>query len=599
MLRKKIILFTLLSVCFIEFAEGSKIKGVNNPEVLSILNSQFKSSKKYNSESIANKFRIENETKSIKIILHSFGYFDSEIKPVIEKNDVTYYIKLNERYKFNDVLVTYIDNKNYRSGLKIGQAFELINIDFDSYTDTKQLADGCSKIKDFLEERGFAFVVVNEPNLTIDKKKKKIKAIYEITLNGKTIIDKTVINIKCKKDPELLKPFVKNRIPWKDGDVYNIQKINILKDDLINYGIFSGIDISLSDPTPDSKDPKISHTVLTVNLEEALLRDVAAGVKYGTSEKAGVLFSWTHYNVDGKGSKFSAILDASKNTKIAKLKYSIYDIFYKKQELANQVFHAKEDVAAYDVTKIGAESILWQTIGARNKLKVGLGACYERSKTKDKIEPEDKRIKFNAFGIPLGINFDTTDSFLDPQKGIRCSGMMTPYFGNLKNITILTGKASIYVPIKKNAFKNSVVLAFYSKIGSIVRKTENVVPRDKLFFSGGANSVRGYGYQKIGEINSNKKPLGGESMFELGIEPRFRVSDNVGLAVFFEGGNVYSSNMPKLMKKIMWGYGLGMRYYTPLGPLRLDLAFPTKRRKVDGKKVDSMFNVYISVGQAF
>ena len=107
--------------------------------------------------------------------------------------------QINERYKFDEILLIYTDQRDYRSGLKIGQVFDLINIEYDGYTDTKQLSDAKDKIMDYLKKQGFAFVSINNPKIEINRKNKKIKAIYEIVLNGKTIIDKTIINIKSKK----------------------------------------------------------------------------------------------------------------------------------------------------------------------------------------------------------------------------------------------------------------------------------------------------------------------------------------------------------------------------------------------------------------
>ncbi len=105
------------------------------------------------------------------------------------------------------------------------------------------------------------------------------------------------------------------------------------------------------------------------------------------------------------------------------------------------------------------------------------------------------------------------------------------------------------------------------------------------------------------ENKSNKpigKPLGGESVFEIGIEPRIRVSDNLGFVAFVEGGNVYTKKMANPLRKLLFGYGIGVRYYTPFAPIRLDIAFPMKVRKTkQGKRIDSRFNLYLSVGQAF
>ena len=590
-------------------AHAVTINGVNNSEIENLIKSQLSNWSDIAVGSISAEFKLKKDKRIIKRILASYGYFDVQICPVFQDGKAVFNITLNERYKFDDVLLLYTDQKDYRSGLKVKQVFDLIGISYDTYTDTKQLADGCEQIADFLRGKGFAFVKVHAPKLQQDKENKRIKAIYEIELNGKTVIDKTIVNIKSKKDPKLLEPFVRNRISWKDGDIYDIEKIENMKNDIMASKIFSGVSVSLSTPQKDKNDTSVVHTTITIDLEEALLRDVAAGLKYGSSEKFGVLLSWTNYNINGKGASLSASIDASKENRYLRIKYDKHDLFYKRQTLSTQAFYVKEDESSYKVLKSGAESMLWQTFDA--KFHAGCGLCIEESETTDKIEKKD--LDFSAVGIPIGLKFDTTDEYLDPQKGIRCQATVTPYIGHPHNLTVFTGKASIYIPFKKNEFRNFLVLAVYSRYGTIFRNKNHDIPRDKLFFSGGASSIRGYGYQKVGafsdvddddEENKNNKPigkpLGGESVFEIGVEPRIRVSDNLGLVAFVEGGNVYTKKMANPVRKLLFGYGIGIRYYTSFAPIRLDIAFPMKIRKTkQGKKVDSMFNLYLSIGQAF
>jgi len=585
------------------------INGIQNREIIDLINSQLSDWADTFESSISAEFKLKKDRRIIKRILASYGYFDAQICPAFKNGKVVFNIKLNERYKFDDVLLLYVDQRNYRSGLKVKQVFDLIGIPYDTYTDTKQLADGCEKIADFLRGKGFAFVQVHAPKLQRDKKDKRIKAIYEIELNGKTVIDKTIVHIKSKKAPKLLEPFVRNRISWKNGDIYDREKIENMKNDIMTSKIFAGVSVVLSKPIKDKNDSSVVHTTITIELEEALLRDVGAGLKYGSSEKLGLLLSWTHYNINGKGASFSTSIDASKENRYLRIKYDTHDLFYKRQTLSTQAFYIKENESSYKVLKSGAESMLWQTFDT--KFRTGFGLCIEDSETTDKIEKKD--FDFSAVGIPIGLKFDTTDEYLDPQKGIRCQATITPYIGHPHNITLFTSKASVYIPFKQNEFRNFLVLAVYSRYGTIFRNKNHDIPRDKLFFSGGANSIRGYGYQKVGafsdvdegdaENKNNKplgKPLGGESVFEIGVEPRIRVSENLGFVAFLEGGNVYSKKMANPLRKLLFGYGVGIRYYTSFAPIRLDIAFPMKIRKTkQGKKVDSIFNLYLSIGQAF
>ena len=90
------------------------------------------------------------------------------------------------------------------------------------------------------------------------------------------------------------------------------------------------------------------------------------------------------------------------------------------------------------------------------------------------------------------------------------------------------------------------------------------------------------------------KPIGGLSSLETGIELRTRITDTIGIANFLEGGTVYDKSFPQFNKRLFWGTGIGVRYYSPLGPVRFDIATPLHRRHQDG-----LVQVYISLGQAF
>lgn len=599
--------FNILFTCFIleftilnVYGKTIEIRGLENAEIISLIKTNVYASvrqKNVATDSISMALIMENDIKSVKTILASFGYFDAEVSMSRNGDMVILDIDLKDRYVFSDILLTYKDYPEYSSGVTVGEVFDLIGIPKDSYTSTKEIADACVKLKNFYHRHGFAFVEISTPSIKLDKNNKKIKVVFNITLNKQIIIDKTIVIVKSNdRTHQLLKNFVLNRVEWQEGEMYNEDLIEKTKDRLMASGIFSSVDIKINKPVLDNKKQHMAHSEVVITVEEAKLRDISVGASFGTTEKLGALFSWTHYNVDGKGAKFSTITSLSKKLQTQRLKYTVPDLFYKRQELKNQVFASKENVTAYNIKKIGAESILWQEVA--HNVNLGLGLCSEISKTKDKVLNSQYE-RFKAVGIPFGLMVDTTNVFLDPQSGFRCFAMTVPYLCK-KQFTSLNIKGSFYIPLSKSKYNNTIVMACYSRFGSMITSKTKAIPRDKLFFGGGANSVRGYGYQLLGEVNDDRKPLGGESVFEVGIEPRVKISDNVGLVAFIEGGNVYHTRMPKLSKRLMYGGGFGVRYYTPLGPIRLDIAFPFKRRKtVAGKSIDSICNIYISIGQAF
>jgi Outer membrane protein len=119
------------------------------------------------------------------------------------------------------------------------------------------------------------------------------------------------------------------------------------------------------------------------------------------------------------------------------------------------------------------------------------------------------------------------------------------------------------------------------------------VPPSARFYSGGGGSVRGYEFQSLGPRNSDRDPLGGSSMVEMTIEPRYRFTETLGVVAFLDGGMVYDDT-GHMGQDMRYGAGIGFRFYTAIGPMRFDVATPLNPRDND----DSL-HFYISIGQSF
>ncbi|MDH3474724.1 MAG: BamA/TamA family outer membrane protein, partial [Rhodospirillales bacterium] len=129
---------------------------------------------------------------------------------------------------------------------------------------------------------------------------------------------------------------------------------------------------------------------------------------------------------------------------------------------------------------------------------------------------------------------------------------------------------------------------------SLVGEVTDDVPANKRFYGGGGGSVRGYEFQSIGPRDNDGDPLGGRSLIEVGAEVRLQLTDTIGVVPFVDGGTVYDASYPDFDETFRWAAGLGLRYFTGFGPVRVDFAIPVNKRNDD----DS-FQFYISFGQAF
>ena len=119
------------------------------------------------------------------------------------------------------------------------------------------------------------------------------------------------------------------------------------------------------------------------------------------------------------------------------------------------------------------------------------------------------------------------------------------------------------------------------------------IPATRRFFAGGGGSVRGYAYQEISPYNDAGDATGGRSYATGSFEVRMQVTETIGIVPFLDVGSVSRNNVPNF-SDLRMGAGVGLRYMTPFGPLRLDVAVPLQRYD-DG----SRYGIYAGIGQSF
>jgi translocation and assembly module TamA len=106
--------------------------------------------------------------------------------------------------------------------------------------------------------------------------------------------------------------------------------------------------------------------------------------------------------------------------------------------------------------------------------------------------------------------------------------------------------------------------------------------------------VRGYAYRSLSPLGPYGQIIGGRSLLEASVEARIKITDTIGIVPFFDAGTAFESTLPDGKQKLQMAAGLGFRYYTGIGPIRVDIAAPLNPRKGD-KPVA----LYVSIGQAF
>lgn len=374
-------------------------------------------------------------------------------------------------------------------------------------------------------------------------------------------------------------------VPWREGDVFSRRAIEDFERRLLSTGLFrSAVVWPEAAPSEDGTLP------LTVALRETAHRSLGGGILYSSHEGPGVTGFWEHRNLLSMGERLRI------STRVAELEQQVgatvtKPVFLRPdQTLLGDVVLQRERRDGFDrdglQASIGLERVLNRHVTVQGRIST------EFSSILDSFEKRDLAL----LGLPVGLRYDTTDALLDPTKGLRASINATPVVGSDQESSLAFGRmrlsTSAYHAVGGD---ERFVAAARGRVGSIIGASRERIPAHYRFYSGGGGSVRGFAPRLIGPLDAGNKPEGGLSMIEAGLEMRIRVSDSLGIVPFVEAGTVSKGIRPNLGGAYGWAAGLGGRYYTAFGPIRLDLAVPLNPRR----GIDDPFQFYVSIGQAF
>jgi translocation and assembly module TamA len=371
--------------------------------------------------------------------------------------------------------------------------------------------------------------------------------------------------------------------PWKEGACFREEDVEKFRTLLLESGLFSRADALLPERTDaDGRVP------ISVALTERAPRTVQAGLEYYTDEGASATFGWRHRNLFGGAEALDVDLGVGELRQFLEATFSKPSFLRKDQLLALSALPERQDTDAFEAQggRFGAE--LRRKIGSHVSAAAGVDLAYESVKDKAGTAQE-----FVLSSVPVRVDDDDRDDRLNPSKGRALSASVAPFFD-------LLGESSPFVKIKLAgsayfAFdkERKTIFAVRGAWGNILGAETGDVPASERFYAGGGGSVRGFGYQEIGP-DKNGVPAGGRSLLEQSSELRRMVTDKIGMAAFADIGGV-SDEPGGFPEELAVGAGVGIRYYSGFGPFRLDVAVPAVGRE----KASAMYQLYISIGQAF
>ena len=435
-------------------------------------------------------------------------------------------------------------------------------------------------------EIGYPFASVGVPQLVIDHARSAGLLTVPGTLGGRYNFGQIVINsgdIFGAKHVQRISRF-------EPGELYDVRNVEDLRQALIATGLISRVTI---EPVQSTTNP--GQVDIALDIVPAPMRTIAGEIGYDTSQGFRAEASWEHRNFfPPEGAiKLRGVIGTQEQ--LAGVTFRRNNWLGRDRVLTINTLASNTSRDAYDAktVQLGVNFERKTTLIFQKKWTWYAGAEILYSDERGVLDnlTVDRQTYYIA-AFPVGLFYDGTDDLLDPMKGFRLGARLSP------EISLQSGSnqylrmqldGSAYYPAT-----DSLVVAGRMRLGSIVGGGSGVaaIAPSRRSYAGGGGSVRGYGYQRIGPLYSSGDPIGGRGLFEASIEGRYRFG-NFGIVPFIDIGTVNSGPWPTF-DDVRIGAGIGGRYYSSFGPIRIDLATPLDRREGDGR-----IQVYVSLGQAF
>jgi translocation and assembly module TamA len=380
---------------------------------------------------------------------------------------------------------------------------------------------------------------------------------------------------------------------FKTGDLYDSRLVDDLRAALVATGLLSTVSVEPVAGTGAAPDGT-AYADLLVRQEAGPPRTLAASGGYGTGQGFRIEGSWTHRNLFPPEGSLTAAGVLGTQEQAASIAFARANAGRRDRNFEVSLSALHSSYEAFDAytgrlaavisrasTPIWQKKITWSA-------GVELLATYEGEFDFTRAL-RDRRIYYVA-ALPGQVGFDRSDNLLNPTKGYRLNLRLSPE-ASLGSGTQFYARAILDGSYYYSA-TDSLVLAARARLATISGIDRADLAPSRRFYGGGGGSVRGFGYQQLGPKDPNGDPIGGRSTNEAAIEARYRFG-NFGVAGFVDAGQVYESSIPKF-DNWRYGVGIGGRFYTNFGPVRLDVATPINRQAGESK-----ISVYVSIGQAF
>ncbi|MDY7097421.1 MAG: BamA/TamA family outer membrane protein [Pseudomonadota bacterium] len=543
-------------------------------------------------------------------VLRNYGYYNGEVvrqlsggrrgvergddsqreRPVDTDPQVRFDILPGDRYSFGRIDLGGLSSASAVDGTALTDGFAIKSGD-PLYAD--RIPEEIAGISFDLGENGYPFAEIGEPFLLIDHARTEGDLTVDVEPGGKYVFGEVVSD-----DPRFLSGRHLSEIArFEPGDTYQTTLQADLRRAVLATGLVSSAVVTPREVrAPDGEEP--GEVALDVSLERAPLRTVSGAIGYGTEEGIRLEAGWEHRNLfPPEGAlKLRGILGTQEQ--LASVSFQRNNFGGRDRILTIDAYASDLDTDAIDARTIAlratferVSNLLFQK---QFSWAVGGEVLLTDERNSTFFDTNIPRQEYLIGGLFARATIDGSDDLLDPSRGFRLTGEIAPDISQTQGTTSFYARAGVdatyYQPVGKHVLAGRLHLQSIAGAGVF-----DIAPSRRLY-AGGGGSVRGYAFQAIGPRDDFGNPIGGRSLVEMSAEARIQtglLGGAVEVVPFVDAGSVSTSIGPDF-GVIRVGAGIGVRYKTSFGPIRVDVGVP-----LNPDEFDSPVAVYVSLGQAF
>jgi translocation and assembly module TamA len=608
--------------------------------------------------------RARSDLDRLKTVLESYGYYQSYVAITIDSlplDDPALGDELTSKPKGTDarVKVTFTLGSIYHlrnitiDGDLPGSFDGKLGLKTGALAVADEVLAAGERLQTALEDEGYAFAKVDPPvaqEIPADR-------VLDVSFHVATGARVNIGTIQISGLKRMKESFVRRRLLVHTGELYGASKIERARKDLLALGVFTSVTVQVGEK-PDSA----GQVPITFKIRERLLHAVSLSAAYSTDLGGSSGVTWTQRDMTGRADSLTLganvlNLGGTDSTGVGydlTAKYMLPEFGHRDQSLQLAVEAINQSLEAYDQKAITFGATLTRKLSPVWSVSVGATAEVERIQQEGYIDVPDSTVPtgtlacptltkvgqylicpvvvppppcaavspcteeifttalqtshYELLALPMSVSFNTTglDSPLeDATHGVRASVSETPTLSlgtKTAKYFITQGNLAYYFDLNHLNWSDPgrSVIALRGLVGLAQGASQYSLPPDQRFYAGGSGTVRGYRFQSVGPLFPDGNPIGGTAINAGQAEFRRRIGPSLGFVVFMDAGQV-SQDVNPLDAKLRFGTGAGVRYYTPIGPIRLDFGLPINRptNPTTGKKEGDAFEIYIGLGQSF